>query len=98
MTPFEYVDLILHKTKAEYELSLIVPQKDGETNWAKECIKSAIKAKLKDKDKEFTTKYGVLFDKIAKEDIIVVIKPTDIITNKADFTIVLINSFWLFFI
>jgi hypothetical protein len=34
-----------------------------------------------------------LFDKIANEYIMVVIKPTLIITNKADLTIVLINSF-----
>jgi hypothetical protein len=62
------IELLYIKTKAEYELSLIVPQKEGETNWAKECIKSAIKAKLKDKENEFTKKYSVLFDKIAKQN------------------------------
>ena len=62
------IELFYIKTKAEYELSLIVPQKEGEKNWAKESIKSAIKAKAKDKEKEFTEKYSVLFDKIAKQN------------------------------
>lgn len=62
------IELIYIKCKAEYELSLIVPQKEGEKNWAKECIKTAIKAKSKDKEKEFTKKYAVLFDKIAKQN------------------------------
>ena len=50
------IELFYIKTKAEYELSIIVPQKESETNWAKECIKSAIKSKVKDKENEFTNK------------------------------------------
>ena len=62
------VELYFIKTKAQYALSLITPQADGETNYAKECIKSAIKAKTKDKEHEFTLKYKELFNNIAKQN------------------------------
>lgn len=62
------IELYYIKAQAEFELAAIVPQKEGEKNWAKESIKSAIKAKSKDKEKEFTEKYAVLFDKIAKQN------------------------------
>jgi hypothetical protein len=62
------VELLFVKTKAQYELSLITPQTDGETNYAKECIKSAIKAKAKDKEHEFTLQYKELFANIAKQN------------------------------
>ena len=62
------VELLFVKTKAQYELSLITPQTDGETNYSKECIKSAIKAKAKDKEHEFTLQYKELFANIAKQN------------------------------
>lgn len=62
------VELYFVKTKALYELSLITPQSDGETNYAKESIKAAVKAKNKDKEHDFTLKYKELFAKIAKQN------------------------------
>ena len=60
------LELLYIKAAAEYQLSQDPKHNSDEKNWPKECVKSAIKAKQKDKDGDFTSKYTALFLNIAK--------------------------------